>query len=523
MTRQRNRADERYDNHGYESDQSREDSHWPHSDDAETSLLGSLLIAGISDPGALLRVRRLVRPDDCHTEAHRVLLTAMFDMADAGVPLDLVTLIEHLRRRKLLDEVGGASAISELATSVPTSYNAEAYARAVANTGALRRLLAVSAKIAALAVHEPDARAAFQQAQTLLQQIASGSLLSKQDARSYGVLLDALFTDILDRMERPAGGIQTGMPSLDVQLGGLEPGDLIYLCGRPGSGKSALGVALATGIARRFLREWEDRQMPQIHPTTGEVLAPDPADTLPQAVDIVTLEMSDLHQVRRIVAAVTSINTRALRAGFRLPDGRIDVEGYQTAKARAYADKAQLERTLFIYGRPITMEELRSYVLNAIATRNLQVLVIDQLDLISDEPMTSRAKLDEMQRITRFSRMLNQLAKEVGIVIICLAQLNRNVEQRQNKRPMLSDLRSSGQLEQDADLVLSLYRGAYYDAVRARRDVAFAQFAEVGLLKVREGEANVMTPLRYEGAFTRFGEWPSDWEWPADDTRGMEG
>ncbi|HEX6818838.1 MAG TPA: DnaB-like helicase C-terminal domain-containing protein, partial [Ktedonobacterales bacterium] len=331
------------------------------------------------------------------------------------------------------------------------------------------------------------------------------------------------FADLLDRMERPDSGIRTGLPTLDTQLGGLEPGDLMYLCGRPGSGKSALGVTLATAIARRFRAQWQERQRERVDPATGAVLAADPPETLPEHVDIVTLEMRQLQQVRRIVAAATSVNTRVLKAAFRRSNGSVDVEGYQTVKARAYADKETLARTLHIDERPTTLENLRSKVLTAVATRRTSVVLIDQIDLFNEEPAPGRRReADETERISRFSRMLKQLANEANVIIVCLAQLNRNVESRQNKRPMLSDLRSSGRLEQDADIVLGLYRGAYYDGARARKEPNFAQFAELGLLKVRESEANVMVPLRYEGAFTRFSEWPEDWEWPADETRGME-
>jgi len=505
-------------NHTDRSDKRLEDR-WPHSDDAELSLLGSLLIDG----EAVVRVRRLVQPRDCWRETHRTILQGMYDMQDAGIPVDLITVIEHLRRRGLIDEIGGVTAVSALGNQVPTSANVEAYAREVANTGAKRRMLAASAKIAALAVEEPDARVALTQAQHALQEVAaeSAALLNEDAPLSYGALLDELFADILDRMERPVTGVLTGIPTLDVQLGGLEPGDLIYLCGRPGSGKSALAVALATGIARRFLHQWQERQVAHVDPETGITRLPEP-NAQPQVVDIVTLEMRALHQVRRIVAAIASVNSRALRAGFRRPDGTIDSESYHMVKARAFEDRANLERTLYLHDHPLTLEGLRAHVLNAVALRNTQVVVIDQLDLISDES-SARAKQNEYERITRFSRALKQLALEANVAIICLAQLSRDVEKRQNRRPMLSDLRSSGQLEQDADVVLGIYRGAYYDVARARKDAHFAQFVELTLLKVRDGEANVMTPLRYEGPFTRFSEWPEDWEWPADETRGLEG
>lgn len=494
---------------------------WPVSPDAESGLLGSLLLDG----DAITRIRRIVRPLDCHSEAHRVLLQALGALDDAGIAIDLITVVEYLERRGELAAAGGQAYVSSLPNQVPTSANVEAYARAVANTAGLRRLLALSGKFAALAVQEPDAQVALTQAQQMFQEVLRGALSDQQEAQSYGVLLDSLFADLLDRMEQPeASGILTGIPSLDAQLGGLEPGDLIYLCGRPGSGKSALGVTLATGIARRFTCQWQDRQTTRRNPATGELLPPDP-EAVPQAVDIVTLEMRDLQQVRRIVAAVTNINSRALRTGFRLPDGQVDAEAYHLVKTRAYADRPTLEHTLFLYGRPITLEALRAFALHAVATRNTAVLVIDQLDLISDDPSGRRGQRtsSEYDRITTFSRALKQLALEAQIVIICLTQLNRKVEERQNRRPMKTDLRSSGQLEQDADFVLGLYRGAYYDKQRARKEPRFGEFAELLLLKVREGEDNVMTPLRYEGAFTRFSEWPEEWEWPADETRGMEG
>lgn len=493
---------------------------WPHeihSEEAERCLLGSLLIDG----SAVTRIRSRVQPDDCLT--HGALLAACYALDDAGMPIDLITLTEYLRDHEQLEDAGGIAGVGTLANEVPTSENVEAYADVVANTGAKRRLLGFTYQVATLAVHEPDARVALTQAQALLRDLAAGASIAQDGALSYGELLDLFFADLLDRMERPDSGIRTGLPTLDTQLGGLEPGDLMYLCGRPGSGKSALGVTLATAIARRFRAQWQERQRERVDLATGAVLAADPPETLPEHVDIVTLEMRQLQQVRRIVAAATSVNTRVLKAAFRRSNGSVDVEGYQTVKARAYADKETLARTLHIDERPTTLENLRSKVLTAVATRRTSVVLIDQIDLFNDEPAPGRRReADETERISRFSRMLKQLANEANVIIVCLAQLNRNVESRQNKRPMLSDLRSSGRLEQDADIVLGLYRGAYYDGARARKEPNFAQFAELGLLKVRESEANVMVPLRYEGAFTRFSEWPEDWEWPADETRGME-
>lgn len=503
------------------ADRARTHDPWPHeirSEDAERCLLGSLLVDG----NAVTRIRRRVQPEDCLT--YGVLLAACYALDDAGVPLDLITLTEYLREHHLLDDLGGVAGVGALANEVPTSANVEAYADAVANTGAKRRLLGASSRIATLAVSEPDARVAFSQAQALLRELAAGAVSTQDGALPYGELLDRFFADLLDRMEQPESGILTGFPTLDTHLSGLELGDLIYLCGRPGSGKSALGVTLATAIARRFHAQWQERQGERVDPATGAVFAADPPGTRPDNVDIVTLEMRRLQQVRRIVAAAASVNTRVLKAAFRRPNGAVDVDAYHAVKARAYADREALAQTLHIDEQPTTLEKLRGDVLSAVTTRNTSVVLIDQLDLIHEEPPSGRGgrRMDELERITTFSRTLKQLASEANVIILCLAQLNRNVEQRQNKRPMLADLRSSGQLEQDADIVLGLYRGAYYDGARARKEPNFAQFAELGLLKVRESEANVMAPLRYEGAFTRFSEWPADWEWPADETRGME-
>ena len=480
----------------------------PQNVEAEAATLGSLLI----DPDAMALVAGYLRPSDFYRDSHRVIYAAARDLYESGAPADLVTLVDELGRRGQVDAAGGVSYVSSLANQVPTAANIERYAGVVTRTATLRRLIHAAGQIAGIAYNEPDAEVAIEQARGLIQRVAAASA-TQEDAHSYGELLDEMFEDVLGRMEHPERGIKTGIAALDTQVGSLETGDLVYLCGRPGSGKSALGLELATRIARRFTAQ-ANLNGDGIGDTPYAVAADNPVQ--PSTVDVVTLEMKALQQVRRIVAALSGVNTRAMRAGFRRPDGVVDVGLYHQMKAAAVADRASLARSLYIADQPMTLARARAHVLSAATHRRLKVVVIDQLDLFSDDAGDSRQRRGEYERITTFSRTLKQLAREAGVVIICLTQLNREVEKRENKRPQLADLRSSGQLEQDADMVWGLYRPAYYDVARRQTDSRFAEFAELTLLKQRDSETNIVIPLRYEPPFTRFGPWPEAWDWPTD-------
>lgn len=480
----------------------------PQNIEAETAVLGSILI----DPDALAAAADLLTAEDFYRNAHHTIFAAMLELATRRTPADLITVIEALERRGDLEGVGGASYVSSLANRVPTSANVVYYAEIVANKAISRRLIHAAGEIAGIAYNEPDAEAAQEEAERIL---ASVRRLSGTGAsRTYGDVLDELLEDTLARVEAVASGarygLSTGFRLLDSHVVGMEPGELIYAAGRPGSGKSAFVMAVAREVAIHLADMARKSGLPQEQVGT---------------VEWITLEMPGKQQARRLVAARAALDTKHIRAGFPAKPGSsdpFDAEAYHRFKTIVELQREQFGQSLRITDGTVSLRGLRALVARAAAERHCRLVVLDQLDLLALEQEGERRGVSEFERITRFSRELKQMALQYGLTILCLVQLNRQVEYRQNKRPMLADLRMSGQLEQDGDFVWGLYRPAYYDAERAEADQTFAEFTELLVLKARDGVANVTVPLRYEGTYTRFSDWPMDAPIPEERTKREE-
>ncbi|HEU5423453.1 MAG TPA: DnaB-like helicase C-terminal domain-containing protein [Nitrolancea sp.] len=453
----------------------------PQNMEAEAGVLGSLLI----DPSAIMQVADFLKPADFYSEAHRVIYAAALDLYEAQEPADLLTLCDELSRRGKLEEVGGASFVSSLANQVPTSRNVKHYAQIVVRCATLRDLIDASGQIAGVAYSEPDAETATEFAvKTVLgiQQRRGVGMASSGRDRSFSEILDELGAETLSRMEADAPtGVLTGLLGLDRLTLGIEPGELVYCAGRPGSGKSALGLGVGVNAARALARSGR-----------------------PGSVYVVTLEMSARAQARRLVAAAANLNSRYIRAGFRAPGEEPDLEAWTAFDEKREQLKREVGERLWWTEGSVSIAQLRARVMAAVLERGCRLVIIDQLDLMAD----SGGQAGEFERITQLSRQLRQIASTYGVAIWCMVQLNRQVEQRANKRPQLSDLRQSGQLEQDADLVLGIFRPAYYDPERAGKDPRFAQYAKLCVLKARDGESGVEVHLRFEKEHTRFTDWP---------------
>lgn len=457
----------------------------PQNVEAEAGVLGSILI----DQEALTLVASVLTPEDFYREAHRLIYTAACDLYEAGEPADLITLTDELARQGKLDEIGGASYVSSLANQIPTSRNAVHYARIVARCATLRRLINAAGQIAAVAYNEPDGVDALENAKQLILDVERGVA---GEGRAFAQVLDDLAEDVLTRLDADEFiGTRTGFAQLDSHMIGIEPGELVYLCGRPGSGKSALGLRIALNAAL------------------------DCARTRTGSVDVITLEMSARAQARRLVSDEAHINTRHVRSGFRMfaHSRDVDMDAYQRFEEARQKLRGDVGHTLYVRDGVVSIAQLRAHVTRAVMERGCKLVVIDQLDLMADR------EKDEFTRITRMSRALKQIAISCHVAILCLCQLNREVEKRTNKRPMLSDLRQSGQLEQDADIVLGIYRPAYYDT--ANQDEQFQQFVELLVLKARDGESGAMVPLQFVREFTRFRDWPHA-TIPADPSRNVK-
>lgn len=447
----------------------------PQNVEIERCVLGSILI----DSMELHTVMQILRPSDFYREAHRLIYAAMVDMTHQRVPVDVMTLYDELARRGQLDEVGGISYVTSLPNMVPTSSRAAEYARIVEAKALQRRVIKAAADIASVAYQEPDSHELIETTNTILQTAILRHAVS--DSTDIADAIDAFLAEIDQSIdEGVVPGITTGFRDLDKHLLGIKPGELVYLCGRPGSGKSAIAAAAAEYVARTHGRvEW------------------------------VSLEMSHVQQVKRLIASWASVNGRVLRAAFRRPDGTIWEEKLAEVRALALAAREELRGKLGIYDHPLTMSQLRQHATRAAYSRGLDLLVVDYLGLVDGDD----DRQSEYQRISQISRALKQLALDLKLPILCLVQMNRESEKRHNKRPVLSDLRDSGGLEQDADFVLGVYRGAYYNRKLAKLDPTFAQLCEVIVLKARDGQSNETIPLRFEAEYTRPSDWPEDWPW----------
>ncbi len=429
----------------------------PQNIEAEQSLLGSILI----DPEALVRVSTTVRPEDFYRETHGIIYEAALELHERRQPADFVTLRDALEQRNQLELVGGTAYLTTLVNSVPTSAHAEYYANIVQRTATLRRLIDAATEITGLA-YKPtdDVEEVIDHAEQILFAVAERrhtrdlAPISQVVARYYERI------QFLAERDQPLG-IPTGFEQLDALLGGLQPSDLIILAGRPGMGKTALALTIATSAAKRFgIR-----------------------------VALFSLEMSAEQLVQRLIAAETGINSQRLRKG------KVEEHEWQLI---VQAASALSETNVFIDDSPmLTVMEMRSKARRLHSQYGLDLVVVDYLQLMQGD----RRSENRVQEISNISRGLKALARELNVPVLALSQLSRAVESRQDKRPQLSDLRESGSIEQDADVVLFIYRDAMYykteeEWAHVYKDRPYTPgVAEVWVSKQRNGPAGKKVDL----------------------------
>lgn len=384
----------------------------PHSVEAEEAVLGSLLI----DPDALFEVSGFLRADAFYRAQNRWIYEAILALHERRVPLDVVTLIEELRRREQLDEIGGEPTVISLLNAVPTSINAEAYGKMVEAAAIRRSLILAAGAIAKLAYNEAEAI-------DVVLDRSEHTLFSISEKRTNRDLkpVKEIAGDYLERIEllRERGdefiGIPTGFTDLDRMLSGLNKSDLVIIAARPGMGKTALQNAVALNAARRY-----DKR-----------------------VAMFNLEMSGEQLVQRMIASETRIDSQRLRRG--------DLADHEWAIFLEALGRLS-ESRIFIDDTPsITPMQLRTKCRRLHAEHGLDLVMIDYLQLMQAEHPTS----NRVQEVSEISRELKGLARELDVPVVAAAQLSRAVEQRQNKRPMLSDLRDSGCLTGDTLVTLA--------------------------------------------------------------------
>ena len=400
----------------------------PQNIDAEKSLLGAILI----DEEVLVDVAEIVKPVDFYEKRHGLIYAGIIRLFEKHAPVDLLTLTDELKKKDDIDTVGGSSYLSELTNYVPTAAHAKSYAEIVAQAAVRRRLIKASADISELAFNEElTVPQLLGQSEANLFSVSDDSL--KNDLTSIEDILDQSFERI-DELFRNKGqlrGIRTGYRDLDNMTAGLQRSNLIILAARPAMGKTTLVTNLAYNIA------------------TIEK----------KPVLFFSLEMSKEQLVDRMLADAAGVDS------WNIQTGNLTEEDFAKL-SEAMGEMA--EAPIYIDDTPgITALELRTKARRIAHEGELGLIVIDYLQLL--EPTTKTG--NRVQEVSEISRALKLIARELNVPVIALSQLSRQVENRDDKRPQLADLRESGSIEQDADIVMFIYREAYYNPETERENI----------------------------------------------------
>ena len=392
----------------------------PQNIEAEQAVLGAIFL----NTDTLADAMEYVEADDFYRRAHQILFQAMIDLNNDGEAIDVLTVQNYLTTNNQLDDVGGVAYIAELATSVPTAANAGYYAKIVEEKSMLRRLISTATNIITQANNgDDDVPSLLDSAERQIMDVSERR--NRSGFREIKDVLNETLSDIdrLSQQSEDITGLPTGYREFDKMTAGLQPDNLIILAARPAVGKTAFALNIAQNVATS-------------------------TDT---SVAIFSLEMSAESLVNRMLCAEGSINANHLRTG------QLDEGEWQNL---IVAMGALSNTSIFIDDTPgIKMAEIRAKCRRLAKEKgNLGLVVIDYLQLIEGSNKESR-----QQEVSEISRQLKKLAKELSVPILALSQLSRGVEQRQDKRPVLSDIRESGSIEQDADIVAFLYRDDYYE------------------------------------------------------------
>jgi len=405
----------------------------PQNLEAECGVLGSIII----DPDALVLVAEFLSPDDFYRDAHRTIYEAMLRLYERHEAADFLTICDELGRGGKLEAVGGASSITSLINAVPTSGNAGYYGHIVERTSILRRLIHAAGQIAALAYEEVDADAALEQAEQTIFAIS-------QRARSLGGSrsLASLVADYQRKLDRVQAGQDTraaratGIAGLDRLLGGFKPADLYVVAARTSMGKTALALSLALASAVRYGRR----------------------------VGIFSVEMSEEQITERLLSLASGIPLHRVMEAV-VEDGEWD----RLVRAMSVLSETVVEVDQTAVLTPM---QLRSRARRWVQERVITLIVVDYLQLLEPIETPQNKGATRTQLVDHLCRSLKLLAREVNVPILLLAQLSRAVEQRADKRPLLSDLRESGGIEQTADAVIFIYRDEVYNPQSADRGLA---------------------------------------------------
>ena len=429
----------------------------PHSIEAEQAVVGAMLM----DRDAILTSSEIISGEDFYQTAYGVIFEAVVEIYNEGKPVDLITLQERLKEKDVPAEISSLEFVRDLVTAVPTSANVKYYAEIVAEKSMLRRLIKLNDEISNMcylgkepmeAVLETTEKKVFE----LVQKRNTGDFVPIKD-----VVLNALEKiEIASKTSGSVTGIPTGFLDLDYKMAGLQPSDLILVAARPSMGKTAFVLNIAQHVAFK-------------------------AD---KAVAIFSLEMSKEQLVNRLFALEAQVDSQSLRTG-----NLKDEDWEKLIESAGIIGKSKL----IIDDTPgISISELRSKCRKFKLEQGLDLIIIDYLQLMTGR-VGGRSE-SRQQEISDISRSLKGLARELNVPVIALSQLSRAVEQRPDHRPMLSDLRESGAIEQDADVVMFIYRDDYY-----KKDTELKSVAEIIIAKQRNGSIGTVN-LTWLPNYTKF-------------------
>jgi replicative DNA helicase len=429
----------------------------PSNLEAEEAVLGSLII----DPDALAKVSTMLRPEDFFSEKNGMIYRVISGIGNQSDPVDYLTVVDRLEEEGLLGEVGGAAYITSLIDATPTAMHVESYAGIVEKNATLRRLISAAGQIATLAFEDnQDIDEVVDRAEQLIFGVAERR--GRRDLTPVRALIGGV-VDRLDYLHRHQGqlqGVPTGFTQLDKLLGGLQRSDLVILAARPSLGKTSLALNIALNAAKR----WGQR------------------------VAFFSLEMSAEQLIQRLLSVETGIDQQKLRLG------NFDEEEASLVMAAA---GVLSDLQLFIDDTPAASAmEIRSKARRLQAEHGLDLVVVDYLQLMRGDQRSE----NRVQEISYISRTLKSLARELETPLLALSQLSRAVESRTDHRPQLSDLRESGAIEQDADIVMFIYREDKVKENSERQDIA-----DIILAKHRNGPTG-MVSLYFDERHTRFAE-----------------
>lgn len=427
--------------------------------ESEQSVLGGLLI----DPNAFDRIDFLAE-SDFYREDHRIIFRHIALMLADRKPVDVITVAEHLASSGVSEDQIGLAYLGELANNTPSAANIKRYAEVVSEKRGLRDLLEASGRIAEIATGETAAPVAdrIDEAQAVVFALAEGRIQAgNQEAESVGSILAGVVADIHERFDRGGQitGLPTGFTDLDEKTCGLQGGDLVIVAGRPSMGKTAFAINVAENVA--------------VH------------EGLPALV--FSMEMNKKQLTERSLASLGGLPMHAIRSGQGIDFDRMSFAVGQLHKAPLHIDDTPA----------LTIMQMRSRARRMARKHGLSLIVVDYIQLARGDNASTKNGNRE-QEVSSISRGLKALAKEFNCPVIALSQLNRKVDDRADKRPMMSDLRDSGAIEQDADIILMMYREEYY-----KPDTYEKGIAEIIIGKQRMGETGIVKVL-FQGEFSRF-------------------